>query len=116
MNSQQSSPYICPSHTFSKNVSGLSLSSISDAHMTVFTLTGTFLVIKRFFTGKRNKIMKEQSQVYFYIHPDRFSTYLKELMISPHIAYVQFRVVKIKTADNEYTGPDYTLNPAWRKP
>ena len=60
--------------------------------------------------------MKEQSQVYFYIHPDRFSTYLKELMISPHIAYVQFRVVKIKTADNEYTGPDYTLNPAWRKP
>lgn len=60
------------------------------------------IVIKRFFTGKRNKIMKEQSQVYFYIHPDRFSTYLKELMISPHIAYVQFRVVKIKTADNVF--------------
>ena len=55
MNSKQSSSYIYPSHTFSKNVSGLSLSSISDAHMTVFTVTGTFLVIIRFFLENATK-------------------------------------------------------------
>ena len=60
------------------------------------------VTIRRFVTDKYTKIMKEQTQVYLYMHPNRFSSYLRDSMDTPHLKYLAFRVVKMKTGDNSY--------------
>lgn len=58
------------------------------------------VTIKRFFTDKATNIMKSQSDVYRYINPSKNTPHFYELLRKnhSHLYFLQFRVVKIKTA------------------
>lgn len=58
--------------------------------------------VRRFVTDCSNNVMKEQAQVYQYIHPDRQSQFFRDFLISNHIGLLDFRVLKIKTSDDTY--------------
>ena len=60
------------------------------------------VTIKRFFTNKATNIMKSQSDVYRYINPSKNTPHFYELLRKKHshLYFLQFRVVKIKTAEN----------------
>ena len=58
--------------------------------------------IKRFFTDKYTKIMKEQNDVYHYMNPCKTIPHFQELLAGHHLHYLQFRVLKIKTAKNTF--------------
>lgn len=60
------------------------------------------VTVKRFFTDKYNKIMKEQGDVYHYMNPYKTIPHFQKLLAGRHLHYLQFRVVKIKTAENTY--------------
>ena len=60
------------------------------------------VTVKRFFTDKYNKIMKEQGDVYHYMNPYKTIPIFRKLLACRHLHYLQFRVVKIKTAENTY--------------
>ena len=60
--------------------------------------------MKRYFTDKATKVMKDQSDVYRYINPSKNTPYFYELLDRDkrHLYFMQFRVIKIKTAENTY--------------
>ena len=60
--------------------------------------------MKRYFTDKATKVMKDQSDVYRYINPSKNTPHFYELLDRDrrHLYFMQFRVVKIKTAENTY--------------
>ena len=60
------------------------------------------VTIKRFFTDKATNIMKSQSDVYRYINPSKNTPHFYGLLRKKHshLYFMQFRVVKIKTAEN----------------
>ena len=58
--------------------------------------------VTRFFTDKKTKIMKEQTQVYHYMNPSKNIPHFKPLLDGKHLCVVQFRVLKIKTASNTF--------------
>ena len=64
------------------------------------------VTIKRFFTDKATNIMKSQSDVYRYINPSKNTPHFYELLREnhSHLYFLQFRVVKIKTAGISKTG------------
>ena len=64
------------------------------------------VTIKRFFTDKATNIMKSQSDVYLYINPSKNTPHFYELLRKnhSHLYFLQFRVVKIKTAGISKTG------------
>lgn len=62
------------------------------------------VTMKRYFTDKATKVMKDQSDVYRYINPSKNTPHFYELLDKDrrHLYFMQFRVVKIKTAENTY--------------
>lgn len=60
------------------------------------------VTIKRFFTDKRTNIMKDQSSVYHYMNPSKNIPHFQPLLDDKHLYFMQFRVLKIKVADNTY--------------
>ena len=60
------------------------------------------VLIRRFFTDKYTKIMKEQGDVYHYMNPYKTIPNFQKLLDGNHLRYLQFRVLKIKTAENTY--------------
>ena len=60
------------------------------------------VTVKRFFTDKKNKVMKEQPEVYQYMNPNKNAPHLKTLIASTHLVYVSFRVVKLKMPDGSF--------------
>lgn len=58
--------------------------------------------VKRFFTDKKTKVIKEQDQVYHYMNPNMNIPHFYQLLNGGHIYYLTFRVVKIKTSENTY--------------
>ena len=60
------------------------------------------VTIHRFFTDKKNKIMKEQTEVYQYMNPNKNIPHFPPLLDGNHLVYVSFRVFKIKTAKDTY--------------
>lgn len=60
------------------------------------------VTIKRFFTDKYTSIMKDQSDVYHYMNPYKNISHFQQLLNDKHLYFMQFRVVKIKVAENTY--------------
>ena len=62
------------------------------------------VTMKRYFTDKATNVMKDQSDVYRYINPSKNTPHFYELLDRDkrHLYFMQFRVVKIKTAENTY--------------
>ena len=58
--------------------------------------------VKRFFTDKYTKIMREQSDVYHYMNPYKTIPNFQKLLDGNHLRYLQFRILKIKTAEDTY--------------
>ena len=56
------------------------------------------VTMKRYFTDKATKVMKDQSDVYRYINPSKNTPHFYELLDRDrrHLYFMQFRVVKIK--------------------
>ena len=62
------------------------------------------VTMKRYFTDKATNVMKDQSDVYRYINPSKNTPHFYELLDRDkrHLYFMQFRVVKIKTAESTY--------------
>ena len=60
------------------------------------------VTIRRYFTDKYTNIMKEQKDVYHYMNPSKTIPHFQELLGLNHIVYIEFRVVKFKTAPDTY--------------
>ena len=60
------------------------------------------VTIKRFSTDKYTSIMKDQSDVYHYMNPYKNIPHFQQLLNDKHLYFMQFRVVKIKVAENTY--------------
>ena len=60
------------------------------------------VTIKRFFTDELSNIMREQSLVYHYMNPSKNIPHFQPLLDGKHLYFMQFRVVKIKVAENTY--------------
>lgn len=58
--------------------------------------------IKRIFTDQHNSIMKEQSDVYRYMNPNKNIPHFYPLLNGGHACYISFRVLKIKTGSDTY--------------
>ena len=58
--------------------------------------------IRRFFTDRKTKIMKEQVCVYQYMNPNKTIPHFYPLLDSCHLVYVAIRVLKIRTSDTTY--------------
>ena len=58
--------------------------------------------IKRFFTDKYTKIMKEQTEVYRYMNPAKNILHFQDLLGNNSLAYLQIRVLKIKTSEDTF--------------
>ena len=54
------------------------------------------------FTDKYTNIMKDQSDVYRYMNPNKNIPHFQQLLDKKHLYFMQFRVVKIKVAENTY--------------
>lgn len=55
--------------------------------------------VKRFFSHDSTKIMRDQTDVYHYMNPSKTIPHFKELLNGRRLAYIHFRVVKIKTGE-----------------
>lgn len=60
------------------------------------------VTVRRFFTDKYTKIMKEQSDVYHYMNPYKTIPHFKPLLNSRSITYIALRVLKLMVDDNAY--------------
>ena len=60
------------------------------------------VTVKRFFTDKKSNIIKEQSNVYLYMNPSKNIPHFKPLLDQSHLAYISFRVVKLKMPDGSF--------------
>ena len=60
------------------------------------------VTIRRFFTDKYTKVMKRQPDIYHYMNPTKNIPHFYQLMDSNHLAYLAFRVLKIKTGEDTY--------------
>lgn len=60
------------------------------------------VTVRRFFTDKKNKVMKQQDSVYLYMNPNKNVPHFYELLGDRHLLYLTFRVLRIRTADNTY--------------
>ena len=60
------------------------------------------VTIKRFFTDKKSKIMKDQSKVYMYMNPNKNIPHFYPLLAQSHLVYICFRVVKLKMPDGSF--------------
>ena len=60
------------------------------------------VTIRRFFTDKYTNIMKKQSTVYHYMNPNKNIPHFKPLLDSSNLAYLSFRVLKLKVDENSY--------------
>ena len=60
------------------------------------------VTIKRYFTDKHTNIMKEQADVYHYMNPNKNAPHFKPLLDSLNLAYLSFRVLKLRVSDNSY--------------
>lgn len=60
------------------------------------------VTIKRFFTDELSNIMRSQSHVYHYMNPYKNIPHFQPLLDDSHLHFMQFRVVKIKVAENTY--------------
>lgn len=58
--------------------------------------------VKRFFTDKKNKIMKKQGTVYHYMNPSKNIPHFKPLLGCSHLAFLHIRVLKIKTSPSSF--------------
>ena len=58
--------------------------------------------VKRFVTDKKTKIMKEQTNVYLYMNPNKNIPHFKDFLQTHHLGYLTFRVIKIKTSSSAY--------------
>ena len=74
------------------------------------------VTVKRYFTDQYNKIMKILSDVYHYMNPYKTIPNFQKLLNGHHLHYLQFRVIKIKTAEDsdEYiiTNLPHTFDPS----
>ena len=60
------------------------------------------VIIKRFYTDKLTNIMKEQSDVYHYMNPNKNIPHFQPLLDGKHLYFMQFRILKIKVSENTY--------------
>ena len=60
------------------------------------------VTIKRVITDKYTSIMNDQSDVYHYLNPYKNISHFQQLLNDKHLYFMQFRVVKIKVAENTY--------------
>lgn len=62
------------------------------------------VTIKRFYTDRATMIMKDQQHVYHYINPYKNMNHFYELLEKEkkHLYFMQFRIIKIKTAECSY--------------
>ena len=60
------------------------------------------ITLKRFFSDKYTKIMKEQPDVYLYMNPNKNVPHFQPLLNKQHLTYLSFRVVKIKTGEASF--------------
>lgn len=102
----------CNLHTFSAIQIPLSsyISELPD-DQSEFDVT-----VKRYFTDQYNKIMKAQSDVYHYMNPYKTIPNFQKLLNGHHLHYLQFRVIKLKTAEDSYeyiiTNLPHTFDPS----
>ena len=71
--------------------------------------------VQRFFTDKKTKIMKDNTDVYFYMNPNKNVPHLYPLLGEHHLAYLKIRVLKIRSSEDscEYiiTNLPYSFSP-----
>ena len=58
------------------------------------------VIVRRFVTNRKSKIMKEQTDVYLYMNPNKNIPHFQDFLITNHLGYLSFRVLKIKTSDS----------------
>ena len=60
------------------------------------------ITIKRFLTDKKTNIMRSQSDVYRYMNPSKNIPHFQQLLNHKHLYFIQFRVIKMKVAEDSY--------------
>lgn len=60
------------------------------------------VLVRRFLTDRKNKIIKEQKDVYVYMNPNKNVPHFYELLQKQHIYVWALRVVKVKTSPDTY--------------
>lgn len=60
------------------------------------------VTIKRFLTDKKTNIMRSQSDVYRYMNPSKNIPHFQQLLNHKHLCFMQFRVIKMKVAEDSY--------------
>lgn len=60
------------------------------------------VTIKRFLTDKKTNIMRNQSDVYRYMNPSKNIPHFQHFLNHKHLYFMQFRVIKIKVAEDSY--------------
>lgn len=60
------------------------------------------VTIKRFLTDKKTNIMRGQSDVYRYMNPSKNIPHFQQLLNHKHLYFMQFRVIKMKVAEDSY--------------
>ena len=60
------------------------------------------VTIKRFLTNKKTNIMRSQSDVYRYMNPSKNIPHFQQLLNHKHLYFMQFRVIKMKVAEDSY--------------
>lgn len=60
------------------------------------------VTIKRFLTDKKTNIMRSQSDVYRYMNPSKNIPHFQQLLNRKHLYFMQFRVIKMKVAEDSY--------------
>lgn len=60
------------------------------------------VTIKRFLTDKKTNIMRSQSDVYRYMNPSKNIPHFQQLLNHKHLYFMQFRVIKMKVAEDSY--------------
>ena len=63
------------------------------------------VTIKRFLTDKKTNIMRSQSDVYRYMNPSKNIPHFQQLLNHKHLYFMQFRVIKMKVAEDSYELP-----------
>lgn len=60
------------------------------------------VTVKRFFSDKYTKIMKQQKDVYHYMNPNKNIPHFQEFLNGKHLRFFTIRVLKIKTSEDTY--------------
>ena len=60
------------------------------------------VTVKRFVTDKKTNIIKEQPDVYLYMNPNKNIPHFPDFLITNHLGYLSFRVLKIKTSETTH--------------